>query len=211
MRIQSISYQAFALALSMVSAATAARADPTQAPSLGAVIETATNVLQKVRAELENKRYPPLKSVTMNITTLASEKAEAGAKIIVLTVGSSITNERTRRLSIKLKSRPHEVKLHNSRTNIETGSNRRISDIIAQDLKANLLATFQRLSRHDDEATDPMSTETVTFTFGFKVTQSTAGGGAFLLEPASLTLGGSSAPANTNEFVFEFARPPTNQ
>jgi len=206
MRIRFVFCHALALLLSIPSNSITAHADD-EAPTLGAVIETATNVLQKVKAELENKSYPPLRFVTMNVTTATSEKTDGGLKTFVVNVSSSAHNEQTRKLSIKLGSSPYRVKVRNNKTNIIAGRGRAISDIIAQDLKANLEATFRRLSRHDNDANDPLSTDTVTFAFGFKVAKSTSSSTGLTFEPASLTFGNSSSPTNTNEFVFEFGKP----
>lgn len=134
-------------AASAFLASAPANSEEAKSPSLGKVIDTATNVLQKVRAELENQNYPALTSVTMNINTVTTVETSGQVKILVLTVGGSSSNENSRKLSIKLKSEPHKVKTRIAdETSIRYGKDRRISDIIAKDLKANLLNSFDKLS-----------------------------------------------------------------
>lgn len=179
----------YILASVIVMPSSALAAEP---PKLGAVFETVSNTLRKAKATIENKDVPPLKSVTLNLSTKIERTAGGSINIFLVSVDAEDKSSRSQKQTIVLGFDPYEVE--GSALKIRT-EDVRVSDLMA----AAINQTFAKLK------TNIKGAKPKSFKLTFTLAASSKGGGSLsLATPIKLKAGGSVAPSNAQEFVFQF-------
>ncbi len=104
---------------------------PAASPTVGAVVDTVWNSLAKSKATLQDKSLPPLKSVTMNLTTKTEASASGSIEVYVATIGGTSKSSQTQKQTIVLSFEPYVIPIPSDQIN-KAKKDIRVSDLIAQ-------------------------------------------------------------------------------
>ncbi len=184
---------------------------PAASPTVGAVVDTVWNSLAKSKATLQDKSLPPLKSVTMNLTTKTEASASGSIEVYVATIGGTSKSSQTQKQTIVLSFEPYVIPIPSDQIN-KAKKDIRVSDLIAQivittlgklkSLNANVLP----VNKKPGDAGTGITTKSFKLTFALAASESGNGEASFKLAPVpvSFSLGGGESPSNAQEFVFQF-------
>jgi hypothetical protein len=150
--------------------------------------------LAKAQTEIVDQGMPPLKSVQVTLQTVATQKVGGTLKLLIFSIGSTVTKERTQQLTLTLKPPALKKELVAGAPSIAEGLTQALVSAAAGVQAART-------------GTPPLVLDTLEVQLSFVVTREGGAGGSVTIAPVTLELKGDISKKAVHQLKVTLAPP----